>query len=273
MIIKKNNKLFYKQNKKYSIMYNMKQSSIITKKTQMMCKRLARVYALEYRRKFHKQNLMYSLLNNPLHSHFKDKLSLKLNKHILQKNDHIFLYKNTSKTILSKYNAFLHGSSLWALQKQTTARKVFPQTSILWNSNYIEALQHYNNPEFIVDNLKISSKKLWAVGFVKIRKLRQYFGNQLHSRKKFMYWLNILNYKQYNKYINLVYTQKIYKPNIWAIPSFTDTLWSNILVKSGFLLNTSSTHNMVKRRKFLKNGTFLNKSYSFIKPGSIFHKI
>lgn len=327
------NTLLNKQGSKRFNVYNMRPFVKLTKKQYRSTTYPLYVFALEYKKKLYRQNLIHTVLYNSfkhnmcintldLQSQWKEprkglkqacgsfeafhkksnpiliRASQRLRAQRLRgfglkgltpvgfrKTSKARLYlSSTKKTpfiLKNTYSAFLNGYSLWAIQKQTTARKVFSQTSVSWlysldylESSFCEALLAYSNIQQIKKKAAINRKnKLWTAGFVRIRKLRQYYARQLISTHKILYWYNYPSSRKINMVINTIYNHIIgpekLLPSVWSIISYLDSLWPNIMVKSNLVYNSSASINYIKSKKTNVNGFILNKPFTISCPGDI----
>ena len=270
----KKTSLLHKQGSKYYNINNVTPYVRLTKKQYKNSSRNNYVYALEYKKKLYKQNI----INNVMYTNFlQNKFYLKkLYKRNISKKDKYYFnqYYQTPFLCIAKYNTFLNGFSLWAIQKQTTALKVFPQSSALWLFSLNKLESDMSKPLLSISDKNINRKnKLWTAGFVRIRKLRQFYSRQLQSTEKLLYWYNYTSYTKMQKIINKVYSHN--KGNhqmIWNIICFLDSLWVNIVLKSNFVYNPSASFNKLKKNAIIRNGFINKKPTTFSKPGDFFQK-
>ena len=269
----KNIPLLNRQGSKRFNVCNMRPFVKLTKKQYKSSSRLNYVYALEYKKKLYRQNLINNLLYNSFQKNklYFDQLYKKQNNHM--KKPYLNLENMKPFLHLNRYCAFLNGSSLWAIQKQTTALKVFPQSSLFW----AHALDHLdsNFRKVSINKENINRKhKLWTAGFVRIRKLRLYYTRQLQSTQKILYWLGDPSLRKLKHIVNQIDNHNA-RPNsmVWSIICFLDSLQSNILIKSNFVYNSSASPNVIKQKAINLNGFLLHNAYSFSKPANILYKI
>lgn len=269
--------LLNKQGSKQFLTLNMKPFVKLTKKQHRSSARHNYLYGLEYKKRLYKQNL----INNLTFNHFKPNIEylkkFKPNQYYLSPYNNIVPLSS-----ITKYSAFLNNSNLWSIQKQTTALKVFPQSSISWlyssdklMSSSLSTLNE-DKIEFISKKIDINvnkKNKLWTAGFVRVRKLRQYYSKQLQSTNKLLYWMGYPSFKELKKIMNKIYIYNNSTSNVWSIITFLDSLWPNILIKSDFVYNSSASSNLIKQKKCRYNGLILKKTYSFCNPGDIIYKI
>ena len=278
--------LLNKQGSKRYNVYNMRPFVKLTKKQYRSSGRYNYIYAVEYKKKLYRQNVLSNVLYNCFQ---KDKIYYKnffKRENIYNKNKYHF---NRSHILpfasIAKYSAFLNGSSLWSIQRQTTALQVFPQSSSFWlysldmlETNFLRIAPSAELSLTLQGDKKNINRKntLWTAGFVRIRKLRQYYKRQLCSTQKLLYWYSYASYKKINKTI-----QKIYQYNrgtkthiIWSIISLLDSLWTNIIVKSNFVYTSSASSFKIKQKIISTNGFIIKKGpfRTKGKPGDIFYK-
>jgi hypothetical protein len=270
----RNISLLHKQGSKHYNIRNLKPYVKLTKKQYKNTSRTNYIYALEYRKKIYRQNI----LNNLVYKSFiQNKFYLqKLYKKTVYKKDKYYFnrYYGIAFSSIPKYNTFLNGFSLWAIQKQTTALKVFPQSSALWLSSLHKLESDLSNPFLTVLEKNTNRKnKLWTAGFVRIRKLRQYYTRQLQSTEKLLYWYNYTSYKKIQKIINKIYNHNKGTNHIlWSIICFLDSLWSNMLLKSNFVYSASGSFHSIKQNAILRNGSLNKKPICLSNPGDLFQK-
>ena len=58
----------------------------------------------------------------------------------------------------------------------------------------------------------------------------------------------------------------------WSIIKFLDSLWSNIIIKTNFVFNSSASPTLIKQKKGRYNGFIIHNIYSFCEPGDIVYK-
>ena len=178
---------------------------------------------------------------------------------------------------ITKYSAFLSNSNLWPIQKQTTALKVYPQSSTFWSYslNKLDLIstdtvnQSLTTP---INNNNNKKNKRWTAGFVRVRKLRQYYSKQLQNRNKLLYWLGYPSFGNLRKILNKIYRHNHSKFITWSIIKFLDSLWSNVIVKTNFVFNSSASPNIIKQKKGRYNGFIMHRAYGFCQPGDIVYK-
>lgn len=270
----RNISLLHKQGSKHYNIHNLRPYVKLTKKQYKNSSRHNYIYALEYRKKLYRQNI----INNVVYKSFmQNKFYLeKLYKKNVYKKDKYYFnsYYQIPCSPIPRYTTFLNGFSLWAIQKQTTALKVLPQTSALWLSSLNKLESDLSKP-FLTTLEKNTNRKtkLWTAGFVRIRKLRQYYTRQLQSTEKLLYWYNYTSYNKIQKIINKIYSHhKGTNHLIWNIVCHLDSLWSNVLLKSNFVYNTSASFNRFKQNEILRNGFLAKNPIAFSKPGDLFQK-
>jgi hypothetical protein len=270
----RNLSLLHKQGSKHYNIHNLRPYVKLTKKQYKNSSRNNYIYVLEYRKKLYRQNI----INNVIYTSFmQNKFYLKklYNKNVYKKDKYYFnSYYQIPFSSIARYTTFLNGFSLWAVQKQTTALKVFPQSSALWLSSLNKLESELSKPFLkILDKNTNRKTKLWTAGFVRIRKLRQYYTRQLLSTEKLLYWYNYSSYNKIQKIINKIYSNnKGTKHIIWKIVCCLDSIWSNVLLKSNFVYNTSASFNRFKQSEIIRNGFVVTKPISFSKPGDLFTK-
>jgi ribosomal protein S4 len=113
--------------------------------------------------------------------------------------------------------------------------------------------------------------KLWTAGFVKIRKLRQYYGKQLQSTNKLLYWLGDPSYRQLRKALNKIYTHAYSNIMPWSIIQFLDSLWTNLQIKANFVYYSSASPNVLKQKKMRYNGLIIQRPYGFCEAGDLIY--
>lgn len=264
--------LLNKQGSKQFNILNMKPFVKLTKKQYRSSSRLNYIYGLEYKKRLHRQNLINNLTYNNFGaniSYFQNwKQKSMNNKYHLNSYNSIVPFSSTTK-----YSAFMNNSNLWAIQKQTTALRVFPQSSSFWlhSSDKLESIftKMLSKNSMTIMNRK---NKLWTAGFVKVRKLRLYYTKQLQNTNKLLYWLGRPSSKNLRKILNNICMNNNSNILTWSVIKFIDSLWSNILVKTNFVYNSSASCSLVKQRKARFNGFTINRMYSFSKPGDIIYK-
>ena len=274
MSTSRNISLLHKQGSKNYNIHNLKPYVKLTKKQYKNTSRNNYIYALEYRKKLYRQNI----INNIVYKSFmQNKYYLKnlYNKNVYKKDKYYFnSYYQITFSSIARYTTFLSSFSLWAIQKQTTALKVFPQSSALWLSSLNKLESELSKPFLtILDKNTNRKTKLWTAGFVRIRKLRQYYTRQLQNTEKLLYWYNYSSYNKIQKIINKIYSNnKGTKHIIWKIVCCLDSIWSNVLLKSNFVYNTSASFSRFKQNEIIRNGFVAKKPISFSKPGDLFRK-
>jgi hypothetical protein len=269
-----NSPLLHKQGSKHYNIHNLRPYVKLTKKQYKNTSRNNYIFALEYKKKLYRQNILNNLVyNNFMQNRFA--IQTLYNKSIYKKDKYYFNnYYEIPFSSIQKYHSVLNGFSLWAIQKQTTALRVFPQSSALWLSSLNTLETDLSKPlDTICDKNTNRKNKLWTAGFVRVRKLRQYYSRQLQSTEKLLYWYNYASVTKIQKIINKVYTHnKGTNHVIWNIICFLDSLWTNILLKSNFVYNTSASLNSMKQNTIIRNGVFLKNPTTLCKPGDIFQK-
>lgn len=253
---------------------NMKPFIKLTKKQYKATTGYNYLYALEYKKRLYRQNLVKNLLkqNFKENSIFFKKLYNKLETN---KINFMSSYNMIPLLTITKYNSFLTNSSLWAIQKQTTALKVFPQSSSFWLYSLDQIQLHsVNNQENEIEQNINRKNKLWTAGFVRVRKLRQYYTRQLQNTQKLLYWLGFPTFKKLNSLTNRIFNHnRRLDSMVWSMIQFLDTLWPNIIIKSNFIYNSSAGPSLIKQKKICVNGFFTKNTYTFSRPADIFYKV
>lgn len=289
--------LLNKQGSKQFAISNMKPFVKLTKKQYRLSSRLNYIYALEFKKKLYRQNIYNNLLHNSFkknYQYFQDynqPRNLKINPYYNHTYHNIVPFSS-----ISKYNAFLTSSNLWAIQKQTTALKVVPLSSSFWlyslnkldsilASVFLKEITPNVSTSRIVGKaftysdftkrvaLKVNRKnKLWTAGFVRVRKLRQYHARQLQNTNKLLYWLGYPSLRSVKKIINKIHTHHNFHFMTWSLIRFLDSLWFNTLVKTNFVYNASASSSFIKRKKGRYNGFVIKNMNTFCQSGDLIYK-
>ncbi len=270
---RKNVSLLHKHGAKRFNIHNMKPFVKLTKKQYKYCTRYNVFYALEYKKRLYRQNLLKSLSMTNVYKNINYFRNLYKIKQLYRK---VFISKILAIPYcdLSKYSSFYSGSNLWAIQKQTTAYKVFPQSRSFWFFSVYQIINENNCPISTEEKNLPQKKPSWTAGFVKVRKLRQYYARQLQSTKKYLYWYGSPSFRTYKKRCMRIYNHnRKTVSQIWSKIMYLESLWTNILVKSNFVFNSSASSQLIKRKKCAVNGVNTKMVYTFCKPADLFYKI
>ena len=257
-----------KQGSKQFNILNMKPFIKLSKKQHKLSSRLNYVYGLEYKKRLYRQNLVNNLAYN---SFKKNETKLFANKcNFFHINNNIIPFCS-----ITKYSAFLNNSNVWPIQKQTTALKVYPQSSTFWSYSLdkLDLISTDTVNQSLTTPINNNKKnKRWTAGFVRVRKLRQYYSKQLQNRNKLLYWLGYPSFGNLRKILNKIYRHNHSKFITWSIIKFLDSLWSNVIVKTNFVFNSSASPNIIKQKKGRYNGFIMHRAYGFCQPGDIVYK-
>jgi hypothetical protein len=265
--MKKKISLLNKQGSKQFNILNMKPCVKLTKKQHKQSSRLNYVYGLEFQKKLYRQNLIRLQNYNSFDSNIQ---CFKNGKNLFSRVTCV--EKEYAFSSITSYSSFLNNSSLWPIQKQTTALKVFPQSSLFWLYSLYQLDSVFTRSPDQDSMSNINKKnKLWTAGFVKIRKLRQYYGKQLQSTNKLLYWLGDPSYRQLRKALNKIYTHAYSNIMPWSIIQFLDSLWTNLQIKANFVYYSSASPNVLKQKKMRYNGLIIQRPYGFCEAGDLIY--